>query len=521
MERYCTLNEEVIEKADEFKWEVDKDFKTLSLYEIYEQMIKAYYFPISIFELYRNLMDETNEKEFIKKFVLDQTMKHSSIVHENVSDENKKERKILRYRDAKTDRDVEIELKEDNAVSEEKKGNEGISEEKKGDEEISKKRDDAFEMDNMACFLYDMNSRDRSRIDNEVQNIIREQISQNKECFYLDIIQALLYSLRYYQKRDTMVYLNPFQEHDRGNNNRKDFSDSWNQFKRKGADSIRRDGNKTKKEIKDIKMLSDFSVEVPLDTKVEITSRGIIKISDFAPDVIRFFIEKEQEEGKSKYNILDLFSEKRRDRFTPSNYTKSNIERFLNKFKRYSNNSDNIVEQFLLEQCFGLDISKYVYTFIENVIFTDKIVNEEVKKELANSITALVRELRLCEPMLSKKLVLDEVIIILKQCPQTMNEYQETIINYACSRLAQAVQIEHVLIEELNFIYRGFSGCFFYALFKSSDGDWSKIDKRLCDEIKRVKGELEGKNKQIDGIEYKKGYDILFPYIQKAMMVER
>ena len=85
----------------------------------------------------------------------------------------------------------------------------------------------------------------------------------------------------------------------------------------------------------------------------------------------------------------------------------------------------------------------------------------------------------------------------------------------------QAVQIEQGLIKELNFVYEGFSGCFFYALFKTSDGDWSKIDKRLCDEIKKVKGKLEEKNKQEKGLENKKGYDVLFPYIQKAMMVER
>ena len=39
--------------------------------------------------------------------------------------------------------------------------------------------------------------------------------------------------------------------------------------------------------------------------------------------------------------------------------------------------------------------------------------------------------------------------------------------------------------------------------------------------IKKVKGKLEEKNKQEKGREDKKGYDMLFPYIQKAMMVER
>ncbi|NDO68466.1 hypothetical protein FMM80_07110 [Schaedlerella arabinosiphila] len=216
-----------------------------------------------------------------------------------------------------------------------------------------------------------------------------------------------------------------------------------------------------------------------------------------------------------------MFSEKRKVRFTLLDYTKFNIETFLDKFKRYSNNSDNIIEQFLLEQCFGLDISEYVYTFIEDVIFNDKIGEENVKNKLANKITALVRELRLCKPMLSKKLVLDEVAIILKQWPQPINEPQETIIEYACSRLDQAVQIERVLIKELNFVYEGFSRCFIYALFKSLDGDWSEIDKRLCYEIKKAKGELDGKNKQEKRSEDNKMYAKLFPYIQKAMMLER
>ncbi|KAI4443607.1 hypothetical protein C824_006143 [Schaedlerella arabinosiphila] len=390
---------------------------------------------------------------------------------------------------------------------------------KKADGESEEKRDDVFEIDKMEYFLYNMNSGETSKIDNVVWNIIRKQLILNEENeryeqrFYLDIIQALLYSLRYYQKKDTLVYLNPFQERDRSINERKDFAESWDKFKRKGKDSIRRDGNKEKK---DIKMLSDFAVEVPLDTRVEIVNRGTIKIPDFAPDIIRFFIEK-----KTERNILDLFSEKRKVRFTLLDYTKFNIETFLDKFKRYSNNSDNIIEQFLLEQCFGLDISEYVYTFIEDVIFNDKIGEENVKNKLANKITALVRELRLCKPMLSKKLVLDEVAIILKQWPQPINEPQETIIEYACSRLDQAVQIERVLIKELNFVYEGFSRCFIYALFKSLDGDWSEIDKRLCYEIKKAKGELDGKNKQEKRSEDNKMYAKLFPYIQKAMMLER
>lgn len=501
MERYCILDEETIKNIDIFKWKGNKDFKELSLFEIYKQMLEAYYLPISIFELHRMIIGETNEEIFLKQINLKKSVSDGC--------------KVLDINKDVIDSGLKVKILKRDDISEKDDISDG------GD---YTPQDNSF---------YGINYRN-NKSDNVVQNIIRnqiiiigqtgkkEKIEKASEHFYYDILQALLYSLRYYLGKGIMIYLNPFQEDGKENNDRKDFVESWNQFKRKGADSIRRGEKKTKRETIDIKMLSDFAVEVPLDTKVEIMDRNV-KISEFAADVIRFFIEKDQKEGRSKYTILDLFSKKRRDRFTPSDYTKLNIKAFLNKFKRYSSNSDNIIEQFLLEQCFGLDISEYVYDFIESVIFTDKIVKKEVKNYLSNRITNLVRGLRSCEPMLSKKLVLNATAMVLRQCPQSLPELQETHIRYACLRLEQAVQIEQELIIEMNHVYKELSKYFFYALFYSSDGDLARIDKMLCDEIKRVKEELEKENKEEDRIEdiEKKGYDIFFPYIQKAMMVER
>lgn len=551
MERYCTFDKKTIRGIDRFKWEGDKDFKEMSLSEIYIQMLKAYYSDQSLFERYRMLIGKTNEQEFLEHIYLKNKLadNHGSNINQNqILNKNTEDiddvlqLRVINPKIVDEKGHISGTIKEEDLVNLNVNTatiESGIQLEIAKGDPISKITDEDEQENPMVAedltFLYNMNLKENQKTDNVVQNIIRNQIIQcsytseitqiekANEYLYLDILQALLYSLKYCLSEDTMIYLNPYQEYGKDNIDKKDFAESWRQFKRKGTDRIRRENNKTKKDVKDIKMLSDFAVEVPLDTKVEITNRNITKIHDFAPNVIRFFIEREQEEGRSKYTILDLLSKKRRDRFTLSDYTKLNIEGFQKKFEKYIKDSDKIIEQFLFEQCLGLDISEYVYEFIENVIFIDKIVNEEVKNSLAGCITALVRELRLCEPMLSKKLILDATATILKYCPQSTDEYQETNIQYACSRLNQAVQIEQELIKELNYVYRGFSKCFFYALSYSVDGDLSMIDKMICNEIKRVKEKLEEGDKEGNRIKYreKKGYDALFPYIQKAMMVER
>ncbi len=353
-------------------------------------------------------------------------------------------------------------------------------------------------------------------------------------------------------------------------------SEGWKKFVRKGIDRKRKADNvkSEKKSRQGESRLSEFGVEIPLDTTFKYLN-GNPMIADFGSDVIKFFIRSEEKDtnGRRDSDILDLFSKKRKDRFTISHYEKNEIMDLVGKFYSCNKNSD-IINQFLLEQCFAMDITDNICDFIEIMFPADKLTKNDIKTYVAKYIDLFVAEIRKCVPIFSKLLILEETKNLLSE-QRSKAENGKDYIKQGCERLKLASQVVAVLSEEMNFLHYNFCNQFIYAINKKYNGNLEDAKNDLMNEIipsqvvavlseemnflhynfcnqfiyainKKYNGNLEdAKNDLMNEIiqtkkklhveryetyEYmdvrvfkdveRKKHDELFPYVQKAMMTE-
>lgn len=251
-------------------------------------------------------------------------------------------------------------------------------------------------------------------------------------------------------------------------------------------------------------------------------------IAKFGSDVIKFFIRSEEKDtnGRRDSDILDLFSEKRKDRFTISHYEKNEIVDLLGKFYSCNKNSD-IINQFLLEQCFAMDITENICDFIEIVFPADKLTKNDIKTYVAKYIDCFVAEIRRCVPTFSKLLILEETKNLLfeqKYVDKDCKDY----IKQGCEKLELASHVVAVLSEEMNFLHYNFYNQFIYAIIQKYNGNFENAKNDLMNEIIRTKKKLHVERyatyeymdvRVFKAVERRK-HDELFPYVQKAMMTE-
>lgn len=151
------------------------------------------------------------------------------------------------------------------------------------------------------------------RHDNIYEDIVRNVIYKRKQLFYLDICLSVYYSVVYYMEKDKFLPFIDLIEH---KEDKSELLSGWYKFLRKGEDRKRRSKkkNKTTEDKNNYDKLSDFGVELPLNTKIRYYQKELF-LSSFGADIIRFFIRARDKEtdGRRSSDILDLFSEERRN----------------------------------------------------------------------------------------------------------------------------------------------------------------------------------------------------------------
>lgn len=500
MKRHFLLSEILIEKEEkgqidkkkleEYNWNFDVGN---NLQKIYKDMLKEYFLPISSWERFRMLKGKSHSEEFWR---------------------------------------VQLLAKEEftnfcsNAVS-------GMM------CTCHRRNKEAGQAEYFKCsesFLstLKMNQKDKEkRPDNIYEGILRDVIFHRASYFYLDICQSIYYSIMYYTdeicENQFVTLLNEKEQKDDIAN----ITSGWEKFNRKAIDRMYRLkkqkvlNEKEKLPKEGIFDLSNFRVEIPFDTKCKYKGKEIF-IEKFGADIIRFFIRNEDKdtEGRRQEDIIDLFSKKKKERYTIEHYESYVIKDLLKTFVQYDKNYD-IINQFLLEQSFAVDICDNICDFIEIVFPADKLTKNNIKQDVVKYIDLFVAEIRKCVPMFSKLLILEVTKNLLsesKDIDRDMRDY----IRQGCERLELASKVVGVLNEEMNYLYYNFCNQFYYAIDKKYDGDLEKIKNDLMSEIIQTKKKLH--IKRYTNYEYmdvrvfkdveRKKHDELYPYVQKAMMTE-
>lgn len=358
------------------------------------------------------------------------------------------------------------------------------------------------------------------KMDNPCEAILRDTLRKHLEYFYLDLCQALYYSLEYQRLKGSMVPLI-------SGDNALEIKDGWMRLKKKGQDRIRRE---KKKRVDVYSKLSDVGVDIPVDTELRSGSNGEILISAFGADFIRFLISSEKGEGtvKKTYGVLDYFSSKRKNRYTIEAYNESMIKKYLEGFHiRF--NEDEIINQMLIDRNFGLFIVGNICDFLESLLSIIDISDKEIKEYLCPQINCFVKEIKKCRPFFSILILLDVIYQIMNQYPYEKRIKSEKSIDIICDILKAASNVAADLTLHMNYIYEQFANYFYYALYKKSKNRMDKVQELLHEEIREYKKRLgikkfgnnyeTAETRVFKNIERHK-FDILFPYVQKAYMVE-
>lgn len=307
-----------------------------------------------------------------------------------------------------------------------------------------------------------------------------------------------------------------------------ELTSGWNKFLRKCEDKRRREEKqKDKKKISYTK-LSEFGVELPIDTAISYSSKELF-LSAVGADVFRFFIRIKDKEtdGRRSSDILDLFSTKRMTRFTIANYDRFKMEELLAKFKTY-NEKDDLINQFLLEQCFEIDICENICDFLETIFPSDKLTNVDIKDTVVHYIDLFVHELQQCIPNFSKLLILEETKNLLFLSPENCVN-ASGYLQQGCSRVKLASDIVRLLTLEINYEYKELCNAFYNAIFEKCNKNLDQVRDCLEKEIINSKTELHIKrNKNYEFMNVRvfkntarKKHDEIYPYVQKALMIMR
>lgn len=485
MKRYCVLKN--LKNQKKYKWDFQQP---CSLQEIYLEMLNRYYYPQSIQERFRLLLGNHNYSEFWRLKSLE-----SETVWNIVSDVTTCKTQIFESeREAIDPRVIEL---------------------MKG-----------WRFQATPDIML-------KRPDNVYEDIVRDVVKRRTLYFYLDICLSVYYSVMYYMEKDRFI---PFilKEH---KEDESELVSGWNKFLRKGEDRKRRGERKNKKsEEKNKKSgkknnynkLSEFGVELPLNTLIRYDQRELF-LSSFGADIIRFFIRTKDKEtdGRRSSDILDLFSEKRMTRFTIANYERVKIEELLSNFKTY-NEKDDIINQFLLEQCFGIDICENICDFLEVIFPGDKLTNVDIKDKMSHYIDLFVHELQQCIPNFSKLLILEETKNLL--CWKTEDPTEDSgYLQQGCNKIKLATDIVRLLTLEINCEYKEFCNAFYNAIFRRCNKDLDQVRSHLEKEIIKTKRALhinreknyEFMEARVFGNLTRKKHDEIYPYVQKAMMVKK
>lgn len=479
MKRYCVLKN--LRNQKKYRWDIQKSW---SFQKIYLEMLNKYYYPQSIQEHFRLFLGDHNYSEFWRLKSL-----ASETVLNTASDAITCKTHIFGFeRKAQDSRIIEL---------------------------MKGWRFQA-EPDIML-----------KRYDNVYEDIVRDAIYRRTSFFYLDICLSVYYSVVYYMEKDRFIPFIDLKEH---KEDEPELVSGWIKFLRKGEDRKRRGRKKNKKneEKNNYNKLSDFGVEMPLNTLIRYSQKELF-LSSFGADIIRFFIRTKDKEtdGRRSSDILDLFSEKRMTRFTIANYERVKLEELLSNFKIYNEKND-IINQFLLEQCFGIDICENICDFFEVIFPSDKLTNVDIKDKVSHYIDLFVYELQQCIPNFSKLLILEETKNLL--CWKTEDPAEDSgYLQQGCNKVKLATDIVRLLTLEINYEYKEFCNAFYNAIFRKYNKNLDQVRSHLEKEIIKTKRDLHiNREKNYEFMEARvfenltrKKHDEIYPYVQKAMMVKK
>lgn len=474
MNRYCVLEERLDSDENIYQWEANT---ADCPFDIFKQMLCQYYEPISTIEQYRLL----NGVDHV-------TCYWNRKKQQNIENNNE----IAEFYPVEDDENkikITVEYKEREEYSDDKMKNIGIQN------------------------IY-------KELDNPCESILRDTLRKYLEYFYLDLCQALYYSLEYQRLKGSMVPLI-------SGDNALEIKDGWMRLKKKGQDRIRRE---KKKRVDVYSKLSDVGVDIPVDTELRSGSNREILISAFGADFIRFLISSEKNEGTAKrtYGILDYFSPKRKNRYTIEAYSENMIKKYLEGFHtRFE--EDEIINQMLLNQNFGLFIVGNICDFLEGLLSISDITDKEIEQYMRPQIDGFIKEIKKCRPFFSVLILLDAIYQIMNQYPYGKRIKSEKNIDIICGILKVTSNVAADLTFHMNYIYNQFANYFYYGLYKKSGNKMDKTQELLRNEIRKYKqilGVKKSKNdyetaeirvfKNID----RRKFGALFPYIQKAYMTE-
>lgn len=476
MERYCVLDEKLYLNAEIYQWEVKE---TEPPFGIFMQMLHQYYNPIPITEQLR-LLNGVDHVTCYWNGKKQQNTKHSNEPAENYTKEDANKLETFPKH-----KEIDIYF----AARMKKLGTKNENEK-------------------------------MGKMDNPCEAILRDTLCKYSEYFYLDLCQALYYSLEYQRLKGSMVPLI-------SGDNVLGIKEGWMRLKKKGQDKIRRE---KRKKVDAYSKLSDVGVDVPVDTDLRSGHNREILISAFGADFIRFLISSEKNEGIAKrtYGMLDYFSPKRKNRYTIEAYSEYMIKKYLEGFHtRFK--EDEIINQMLLNQNFGLFIVGNICDFLEGLLSISDVTDKEIEECMRPQIDCFVKEIKKCRPFFSVLILLDAIYQIMNQYPYGKRIKSEKNIDIICEILKATSNVAADLTFHMNYIYDQFANYFYYGLYKKSGNKMDKTQELLRDEImkyKQILGVKKSENnyetaeirifKNID----RRKFGALFPYIQKAYMIE-
>ena len=226
--------------------------------------------------------------------------------------------------------------------------------------------------------------------------------------------------------------------------------------------------------------------------------------------------------------MLDYFSPKRKNRYTIEAYSEYMIKKYLEGFHtRFK--EDEIINQMLLNQNFGLFIVGNICDFLEGLLSISDVTDKEIEECMRPQIDCFVKEIKKCRPFFSVLILLDAIYQIMNQYPYGKRIKSEKNIDIICEILKATSNVAADLTFHMNYIYDQFANYFYYGLYKKSGNKMDKTQELLRDEImkyKQILGVKKSENnyetaeirifKNID----RRKFGALFPYIQKAYMIE-
>ena len=152
---------------------------------------------------------------------------------------------------------------------------------------------------------------------------------------------------------------------------------------------------------------------------------------------------------------------------------------------------DAFAEHFEKEQMFSLVMTEIIYDYIDDILYADRLTQDNINVDLKESISTVVETVRNCGSLYERLFLLYEAGILMWHRRAIKIEEREAYIEEALERMEQGADVVSDLLYTLQETYEIFSEMLYAVLYKKNEGDHSKITAILKEEIEKLKEELQ------------------------------